>query len=85
MGEALRKPEKQPLEDAAVASVGDVADFDASSSVSPVNSPAKALQDRLDQHFSVRRTTFSAQFITWLVIGACIGTWLGGIGLYSTL
>lgn len=85
MGEALRKPDKQPLEDASDVSNGEVADLDAGSLVVPVTSPAKALQDKLKRHFSVRQTKFSAQFITWLVIGACVGTWLGGIGLYSSL
>ena len=85
MGEALRKQEKRPMEDTANTPVGGITDLEAPSEAIPVGSPAKALQDKLDRHFSVRRTKFSAQFITWLVIGACVGTWLSGIGLYATL
>ena len=51
----------------------------------PVPSPAKALQVRLDQHFSLRNNKFTGRFITFLVLGTCSATWLSGVALYSTL
>ncbi|MEL7231587.1 MAG: hypothetical protein AAGJ85_03655 [Pseudomonadota bacterium] len=51
----------------------------------PTASPARALQGRLQQHYAQRRSKLSARFITWLVIATCAGTWVAGVGLYSTL
>ncbi|MEO1641819.1 MAG: hypothetical protein AAFR74_00680 [Pseudomonadota bacterium] len=51
----------------------------------PIASPARALQGRLFRHYAKRRSKLSARFITWLVIGTCAGTWIAGIGVYSTL
>jgi len=89
MGDALRKSEGQKPE-------FDVPEIDGKDTASsheaievldlePVPSPAKALQTRLDQHFSLRQSKFSGRFITFLVLGTCSATWLSGFGLYATL
>ncbi|MEM7493825.1 MAG: hypothetical protein AAF296_10610 [Pseudomonadota bacterium] len=48
-------------------------------------SPALDLQAKLHKQLSRQPSKLSARFITWLVIATCAGTWLAGVGLYSTL
>ena len=48
-------------------------------------SPAKTLQDRLDAHFAPVSRKMSSRFVTLLVMFTCLGTWIGGVGLYATL
>ena len=54
-------------------------------SIAPVVSPAKDLQDKLDAHFLPMSKKMSARFVTLLVMFTCVGTWISGVGLYSTL
>ncbi len=51
----------------------------------PGVSPAKVMQDQLDAHFMPVGQKMSARFVTLLVMFTCVGSWVGGIGLYSTL
>jgi hypothetical protein len=53
--------------------------------VASVASPARDLQDRLDAHFVTRHHPMTARFVTLLVVFTCLGTWVTGVGLYSTL
>lgn len=90
MGDALRRQDvdksasepnvERPLHETEKVEASEVA-----GAASPVPSPAKELQAKLDKHFALRSSKFSGRFITWLVIGTCAGTWLTGVGLYSTL
>lgn len=52
---------------------------------SATGSPALDLQAKLHKQLRRRPSKLSARFITWLVIATCAGTWLAGVGLYSTL
>lgn len=87
MGDALRKQDAESSPDVVDAKTSMLTSeaTEAVLEVSPVPSPAKALQTKLDQHFAARQSKFTGRFITWLVIGTCAGTWLTGVGLYATL
>lgn len=84
MGDALRKSDDikpQPDMSGATPPAQAIEVHD----LEPVPSPAKALQARLDQHFSLRNNKFSGRFITFLVLGTSSATWLSGVALYATL
>jgi len=60
----------------------------AAAATSPASSPAKALQDTLSKQLEGVDTVdkeMSARFVTFIVIGACALTWVGGVLLYATL
>lgn len=86
MGKPLRKSdESSPKTDAPEVQEVLSEAIDAVDGVSPSESPARLLQEQLNQQFAPKVSKLSARFITWLVIATCAGTWVAGAGLYSTL
>lgn len=74
----LEKP-NAPHQEASIAAIGDA------EGAAPVTSPARDLQKRLRGHFNPMVREFSARFVTLAVALTCLGTWVAGFGLHSTL
>lgn len=80
------KTEPETVEvDAAEAQPVDLIAASGEQDITPVASPAKDLQDKLDAHFVPMNKKMSARFVTLLVMFTCLGTWISGVGLYGTL
>ncbi|MDJ0920820.1 MAG: hypothetical protein QNI84_06800 [Henriciella sp.] len=77
----VRRLEARPTDD----ETQRVSAVDDPEAVAPIASPARHLQKQLRGHFNPMVREFSARFVTLALTLACLGTWVAGFGLHSTL
>ena len=77
--EPKKRKAVEPQQEGAIGAIGDVV------TSAPVASPARDLQVQLRRHYTPMVHEFSSRFVTLAVTLTCLGIWLAGTSLESTL